>query len=139
MTATPKETEYVSNIHYFGKPIYSYSLKQGIQDGFLAPYKVVKVHIDRDIEGYRPEPGKMDREGNEVEDRIYNQKDFDRDARHRRADEARGEEGVGLSQGERRPVSEDDRVLRGHGARRADAAGARQREQRPVRASTRAT
>ena len=78
MTATPKETKYVSNIHYFGKPVYSYSLKQGIQDGFLAPYKVIKVHIDRDIEGYRPEPGKLDREGREVEDRIYNQKDFDR-------------------------------------------------------------
>ena len=78
MTATPKETKYVSNIHYFGKPIYTYSLKQGIQDGFLAPYKVIKVHIDRDIEGYRPEPGKLDREGKEVEDRIYNQKDFDR-------------------------------------------------------------
>jgi type I restriction enzyme R subunit len=78
MTATPKETKYISNIHYFGKPIYSYSLKQGIDDGFLAPYKVVKVHIDRDVEGYRPEPGKTDREGNEVEDRIYNQKDFDR-------------------------------------------------------------
>ncbi len=78
MTATPKETKYVSNIHYFGQPVYSYSLKQGIHDGFLAPYKVVKVHIDRDIEGYRPEPGKVDRLGNEVEDRIYNQKDFDR-------------------------------------------------------------
>ncbi|PYR00183.1 MAG: restriction endonuclease, partial [Acidobacteria bacterium] len=78
MTATPKETRYVSNIHYFGKPIYTYSLKQGIHDGFLAPYKVIKVHIDRDIEGYRPEPGKVDREGNEIEDRIYNQKDFDR-------------------------------------------------------------
>ena len=78
MTATPKETKYVSNIDYFGKPVYSYSLKQGIHDGFLAPYKVVKVHIDRDIEGYRPEPGKTDRSGDEVEDRIYNQKDFDR-------------------------------------------------------------
>ena len=78
MTATPKETAYVSNIHYFGKPVYSYSLKQGIHDGFLAPYKVIKVHIDRDIEGYRPEPGKQDRDGNEVVDRIYNQKDFDR-------------------------------------------------------------
>lgn len=78
LTATPKETAYVSNIHYFGKPVYSYSLKQGIQDGFLAPYKVIKVHIDVDIEGYRPEPGKTDRDGNEVEDRIYNQKDFDR-------------------------------------------------------------
>jgi type I site-specific restriction endonuclease len=54
MTATPRETRYISNIDYFGKPVYSYSLKQGIEDGFLAPYKVVKVHIDRDIEGYRP-------------------------------------------------------------------------------------
>ena len=78
LTATPKETEYVSNIHYFGEPVYSYSLKQGIQDGFLAPYKVIKVHIDVDVEGYRPEKGKTDRDGNEVEDRIYNQKDFDR-------------------------------------------------------------
>lgn len=78
MTATPKETSYVSNIHYFGTPVYSYSLKQGIHDGFLAPYKVIKVYIDRDVEGYRPEPGKRDRDGNEVEDRIYNQKDFDR-------------------------------------------------------------
>jgi len=78
MTATPRETKYISNIDYFGKPVYSYSLKQGIQDGFLAPYKVVKVHIDRDIEGYRPEPGKVDRDGIEVEDRIYNQRDFDR-------------------------------------------------------------
>jgi type I restriction enzyme R subunit len=78
LTATPKETEYVSNIHYFGKPVYSYSLKQGIQDGFLAPYKVIKVHIDRDVEGYRPVAGQLDRDGNEVEDRIYNQSDFDR-------------------------------------------------------------
>ncbi len=78
LTATPKETEYVSNIAYFGAPVYSYSLKQGIRDGFLAPYKVVKVHIDRDVEGYRPEKGQIDREGEEVEDRIYNAKDFDR-------------------------------------------------------------
>ncbi len=78
MTATPKETKYVSNIHYFGEPVYFYSLEQGIQDGFLAPYKVIKVHIDRDVEGYRPEKGKIDREGNLVEDRIYNRTDFDR-------------------------------------------------------------
>lgn len=78
LTATPKETQYVSNIAYFGDPVYSYSLKQGIRDGFLAPYKVVKVHIDRDVEGYRPEKGQVDREGEEVEDRIYNVKDFDR-------------------------------------------------------------
>jgi type I restriction enzyme R subunit len=78
LTATPKETKYVSNIDYFGEPIFSYSLKQGIRDGFLAPYKVIKVHIDRDVEGYRPEAGQLDREGEKVEDRIYNSKDFDR-------------------------------------------------------------
>lgn len=78
MTATPRETAYVSNIDYFGEPVYSYSLKQGILDGFLAPYKVVRVHIDRDVEGWRPEQGQQDREGDEVEDRIYNLRDFDR-------------------------------------------------------------
>ena len=78
LTATPKETKYVSNIHYFGEPVYSYSLKQGIRDGFLAPYKAIKVHINRDVEGYRPEKGQLDRDGEEVEDRIYNTKDFDR-------------------------------------------------------------
>ncbi len=78
LTATPKETEYASNINYFGAPVYSYSLKQGIRDGFLAPYKVIKVHIDRDVQGYRPVQGQLDRDGEEVEDRIYNTKDFDR-------------------------------------------------------------
>ncbi|MDE0146405.1 MAG: DEAD/DEAH box helicase family protein [Nitrospira sp.] len=78
LTATPKETRYVSNIYYFDEPTYSYSLKQGIRDGFLAPYKVIKVHIDRDVEGYRPEKGRRDRSGKEIEDRIYNTKDFDR-------------------------------------------------------------
>ena len=77
LTATPKETKYVSNIAYFGEPVFSYSLKQGISDGFLAPYKVIKVHIDRDVEGYRPEKGQLDREGKVVEDREYNAKDFD--------------------------------------------------------------
>lgn len=78
LTATPRETKYVSNIDYFGDPIYSYSLKQGIRDGFLAPYKVVKVHIDRDVEGYRPTAGQLDRAGAQVEDRVYNARDFDR-------------------------------------------------------------
>ena len=78
MTATPKETKYTSNIEYFGPPVYTYSLRQGIQDGFLAPYKVINVHVDVDVDGYRPEIGKKDREGEEVPDRIYNQKDFDR-------------------------------------------------------------
>ena len=78
LTATPKETKYTSNIAYFGEPVSCYSLKQGIQDGFLAPYKVIKIHIDRDIEGYRPEKGQLDRDGKPVEDRIYNTRDFDR-------------------------------------------------------------
>ena len=89
LTATPKETEYVSNTDYFGEPVFTYSLKQGISDGFLAPYKVIKVHIDRDVEGYRPELGQLDRDGNEVEDRIYNAKDFDRTHRARRPHGAR--------------------------------------------------
>ena len=78
LTATPKETEYASNTYYFGEPVFTFSLRQGISDGFLAPYKVIKVHIDRDVEGYRPEKGQLDRDGEEVEDRIYNVRDFDR-------------------------------------------------------------
>lgn len=78
LTATPKETKDISNIHYFGEPIYTYSLKQGIEDGFLAPYRVVRFDLDRDLQGWRPEKGKVDRYGTAIEDRIYNQKDFDR-------------------------------------------------------------
>jgi len=78
MTATPKETKYVSNIEYFGKPVYSYSLRQGIEDGFLAPYKVVRIDIDKDLTGWRPPSGKKDKYDELIEDRIYNQKDFDR-------------------------------------------------------------
>ena len=78
MTATPKETKSLSNIEYFGEPVYTYSLKQGIDDGFLAPYKVLKVGMNVDLEGYRPDKGKTDIHGNLVEDRLYNRKDFDR-------------------------------------------------------------
>jgi type I restriction enzyme R subunit len=78
LTATPKETSEVSNIDYFGMPIYTYSLKQGIADGFLAPYKVVRIDLDKDLEGWRPEKGMLDKYGNEIKDRIYNQKDFDK-------------------------------------------------------------
>ena len=78
LTATPKETKEISNIDYFGKPIYTYSLKQGIDDGFLAPYKVIRVGINKDLEGYRPLIGEKDIYGNDIEDREYNQKDFDR-------------------------------------------------------------
>jgi type I restriction enzyme, R subunit len=78
LTATPKETTDVSTQNYFGPPVYTYSLKQGIEDGFLAPYKVIRIDIDKDLQGWRPEQGKRDKHGNRIEDRIYNQADFDR-------------------------------------------------------------
>jgi len=77
MTATPRETKYISNIHYFGEPVYAYSLKQGIEDGFLAPYKVIRIAMDKDA-GWRPEDGKVDKYGYVVPDQIYNIKDYDR-------------------------------------------------------------
>jgi len=78
LTATPKETEYISNINYFGEPVFTYSLKQGIEDGFLAPYKVIRAHIDIDIDGYCPEKNKLDIYGQKVEDHLYTKSDFDR-------------------------------------------------------------
>ena len=78
LTATPKEDRDVSNSSYFGEPIYIYSLKQGIDDGFLAPYKVIRVGLNKDLLGYRPEKGKLDKDGEEIEDREYNSIDFDR-------------------------------------------------------------
>ncbi len=76
MTATPKETKYVSNIDYFGEPVYSYSLKQGIEDGFLAPFKVINVHTNID-DGWRPKKGQKDIYGKEIEDREYGLSDYD--------------------------------------------------------------
>jgi type I restriction enzyme R subunit len=78
LTATPKETEYVSNITYFNQPIYTYSLKQGIDDGFLAPYKVVRIDIDKDVLGWTPPRGMTDDLGRQIESRVYNQQDMDR-------------------------------------------------------------
>ena len=78
MTATPKETKYASNITYFGEPVYTYSLKQGIEDGFLAPYKVVKIDLDKDLYGWTPPPGAIDDLGNPVEERNYSRKDMER-------------------------------------------------------------
>lgn len=78
LTATPRETEYASNITYFGDPVYTYTLKQGIQDGFLAPYKVVRIDIDKDLQGWTPPKGMKDDLGNEIEQREYNQQDMDR-------------------------------------------------------------
>jgi len=78
LTATPKETKYVSNIDYFGEPIFKYSLKQGIEDGFLAPFRVVRVSLDKDLEGWTPESGEIDDLGQLIEEREYNLRDFDR-------------------------------------------------------------
>lgn len=79
LTATPKETKDTSNIEYFGEPIYTYSLRQGIDDGFLAPYKVVRIGLDKDLDGWRPEDGQTDKYGQVIVDREYNDRDFDRD------------------------------------------------------------
>ncbi|MGW8420474.1 EcoAI/FtnUII family type I restriction enzme subunit R [Comamonas sp. HJ-2] len=78
LTATPKETEDASNTHYFGEPVYTYTLKEGIEDGFLAPYKVVRVDLDRDTFGWRPPKGMLDDNGHPIEDRIYNAADMNR-------------------------------------------------------------
>jgi type I restriction enzyme R subunit len=78
MTATPKQETGADNIEYFGNPIYSYSLKQGIEDGFLAPYRVVRVTLDSDVEGFRPYADQLDKYGNEIPDEEYNLRDFDR-------------------------------------------------------------
>ncbi|MFG0684823.1 EcoAI/FtnUII family type I restriction enzme subunit R [Pseudomonas sp. URMO17WK12:I11] len=79
LTATPKETKEVSSITYFGEPVYSYTLKQGIEDGFLAPYKVVRIDFDKDLQGWRPPKGTRDKNGELIEDRVYDLKDMDRD------------------------------------------------------------
>ena len=78
LTATPKETREVSTLTYFGEPLYTYSLKQGINDGFLAPYKVVRIDLDRDLQGWRPGKGMVDDHGRPIEDRVYNQRDMDK-------------------------------------------------------------
>jgi type I restriction enzyme R subunit len=78
LTATPNETKEISNINYFGEPLFTYSLKQGIADGFLAPYKVIRIDIDKDIDGWRPKPGQLDKYGRLIDDRMYNILDMDR-------------------------------------------------------------
>lgn len=78
LTATPKEDNEVSNIDYFGEPIYTYTLKQGIEDGFLAPYRVVRIFFDKDVEGFVPYNGQVDDNGEVIDQRIYDASDFDR-------------------------------------------------------------
>ena len=87
LTATPKETEHISNAEYFGEPVYTYSLKQGIEDGYLAPYKVIRVDLDKDTFGWRPPEGMLDKLGNVIEDRIYNATDMNRKLVLERRDE----------------------------------------------------
>jgi len=87
LTATPKETETISNAEYFGEPVYTYSLKQGIEDGYLAPYKVIRVDLDKDTFGWRPPEGMTDKLGNLIEDRIYNSTDMNRKLVLERRDE----------------------------------------------------
>jgi type I restriction enzyme R subunit len=78
LTATPRETVDISNIDYFGEPLYTYSLKQGIEDGFLAPYKVIRIELDRDIDGWRPRAGQLDESGREIPDEVFYGTDFDK-------------------------------------------------------------
>lgn len=87
LTATPKETKDISNTEYFGEPVYTYSLRQGIEDGYLAPYKVVRVDLDKDTFGWRPPEGMVDKAGNLIEDRIYNGTDMNRKLVLERRDE----------------------------------------------------
>ena len=87
LTATPKETKDVSNSDYFGEPVYTYSLKQGIEDGFLAPYKVIRVDLDKDAFGWRPSSGMTDKHGNTIEDRVYTGADMNRKLVLERRDE----------------------------------------------------
>jgi len=131
LTATPKETEYVSNMHYFGKPVYLYSLKEGIRDGF--PYALQGGEGSSRC-GYRGIPPGTGRDGQaRLRDRgPHLQPDgFRPESRHRRANEARRPQGQRVPERKRRPLPEDHRLLRGHGTRCADAAGPREREPGP--------
>ena len=87
LTATPKETEDVSTSHYFGEPVYTYTLRQGIEDGYLAPYKVIRIDLDRDTFGWRPTEGMTDKAGNVIEDRVYTGADMNRKLVLERRDE----------------------------------------------------
>ena len=127
LTATPKETEYVSNIQYFGDPIYSYSLKQGIQDGFLAPYKVVKVHIDRDVEGYRPEKGNLTVTVTRLKTAFTTQRTLTGRWFWMTAPRL-SPQGHRVLGGKRRPFPKNDRVLRRPGTRRPNAPGVGKRK-----------
>ena len=126
MTATPRETKYVSNINYFGDPVYTYSLKQGIEDGFLAPYKVIRIDIDKDIQGWTPPPGTVDDLGQAVPEREYNQVDMDTVLILNQRTRLVAQRVMQYLE-RHRPFREDHRLLRGHRSCRADARSSRQR------------
>ena len=129
LTATPKETKDVSNIDYFGDPVYTYSLKQGIADGFLAPYKVIRIDLDKDIDGWRPNPGQLDKYGQLIEDRLYNQLDMDRILVLDQRTKTRRLENHRIPESHR-PLRQDHCVLRGHRPRRTHAPGPHHVERR---------
>ncbi len=123
LTATPKETEDVSNTDYFGEPVYTYSLKQGIEDGYLAPYKVIRVDLDKDTFGWRPTAGMTDKHGHAIEDRIYTGADMNRKLVLEQRDVAVAAKITEYLEGHR-PLRQDHRLLRRHRPRRAHAPGA---------------
>ena len=130
LTATPKETKDVSNIDYFGEPIYTYSLRQGIADGFLAPYKVVRIGLDKDLDGWRPEKGQTDKLRPARSRTANTTRPTSTRTLSSRSAPARRRQDHRVPQGHR-PLRQDHRLLRGHRPRRADAPGAGQRQRRP--------
>ncbi len=138
LTATPKETEDVSNTDYFGEPVYTYSLRQGIEDGYLAPYKVIRVDLDKDTFGWRPPEGMTDKLGNVIEDRIYNRHRHEPQAGAGAARQGGGRQDHRVPEGHR-PLRQDHRVLRRHRPRQPHAPGAEQRQRRHLPPRTRAT
>jgi len=130
MTATPKRQDNVDTYRYFGDPIYTYSLRQGIDDGFLAPYRVHRIITSVDAAGWRPSAGDMDRYGREIPDDEYQTRDFERVVSLRKRTEAIAKHLADFLKKNDR-FAQDNRLLRRSGARRRDAPGAGQPEQRP--------
>ena len=129
LTATPKESTEVSNIGYFGEPVYTYSLKQGIEDGFLAPYKVIRVGLDKDLLGWRPPKGKTDTDGDLIEDKVFAREEFEK---HLIIDERTKAVARRVTQwlNDNDPFAKNHRLLRGHRPRRAHAPSPNQGKQR---------
>ena len=125
MTATPLREDNRDTYRYFGNPLYTYSLRQGIEDGFLAPYRVHRIVSTVDAAGWRPTPGELDRYGREIPDAVYGTKDFERIVSLKARTEAIARNLTDFLK-ENRPLRQDHRLLRGPGTRRGDAQGAQQ-------------